>query len=117
MKVIIAGSRGITEYAEIEYAMHDSGFDATEIVSGGARGVDTLGEQWAKEYNILLTVMKADWEVDGRRAGMLRNISMAKYADALVALWDGNSNGTAHMITEAVKQRLKVFVVTLTRND
>ena len=109
MKVIIAGSREITDYDAVESAVKNSGFDITEVVSGTARGVDRLGERYARENNIPLKLFPADWNLHGKKAGPLRNIEMAKYADGLVALWDGFSNGTRHMLAQGVDYGLKVY--------
>lgn len=106
MKVIIAGSRTIDDYNEVELAMKESGFSPTEIVSGGARGVDQLGEAWAVSHGIPFIQFIPDWETQGRYAGFLRNIQMADYADAAVFCWDGQSKGTAQCISE-MKKRIK----------
>jgi hypothetical protein len=79
-------------------AVHQSPFDITEVVSGGARGVDTYGTDWALERNIPIKLFRPDWDKFGKGAGFIRNTQMAEYADALVAVWDGQSKGTAHMI-------------------
>ena len=98
MRVIIAGSRDITDYNLVEEAVKESGITPTEIISGGARGVDRLGEQYAERNNLKCTVMPADWHKYGKRAGYIRNDRMAENADALIAVWDGKSKGTANMI-------------------
>lgn len=98
MKVIIAGSRTIDDYEFVRQAVRDSEFDVTEVVSGGAPGVDRMGERWAQENDKPIRMFLARWKVLGRRAGIERNKEMAKYADALVAIWDGESRGTNHMI-------------------
>lgn len=107
MKVIIAGSRTITDYKDVEDAIKASGFNVTEVVSGMAQGVDRLGIEYAKIHNdIPVAEFPAAWKVDGqinKNAGRERNLKMAIYADALVAIWDGESNGTKHMI-EAMKK-------------
>lgn len=112
MKVIIAGSRNIRELIILETAIDESGWadDIKEVVSGCAKGVDTLGEEWAYKTHRPVKRFPADWENYGRSAGIRRNCSMAAYADALLAVWDGQSKGTANMIAEAKKQKLKVFV-------
>jgi hypothetical protein len=110
MKVIIAGGRDITDYSIVKTAYVKSGFMATEIVSGGARGVDYLGEVLANNINISIKRFPADWNKYGKRAGPLRNLQMAEYADALVAVWDGESKGTANMIMQAREHKLDVFV-------
>ena len=98
MKVIIAGSRGITDYAIVEQAFRSSKFDATLIISGTAPGVDRLGEQVAFNYAISIAKFPANWTRYKQQAGVFRNIIMSEFADALVAVWDGRSKGTKHMI-------------------
>lgn len=110
MKTIIAGGRDITDYNLVLDAVHASSFDITEIVSGGARGVDQLGERIGREFNIPVKVFPADWDTHGKRAGPIRNAQMADYAEALIAVWDGQSRGTANMIQQATKKGLKVYV-------
>jgi hypothetical protein len=110
MKVIIAGSRGITQLSHVNKAIRESGFDITTVVSGGARGVDALGELWAEQNSKTVVRFPADWEKYGKRAGYLRNEQMAGFADALIAVWDGTSKGTQHMINLAQKQGIKVHV-------
>lgn len=111
MKVIIAGSRTIINPMELFIAISESGFrdEITEVVSGCARGVDSLGMYWATTHGIPVTKFPANWDQLGRSAGILRNIEMAKYADALIAVTNG-SKGTAHMIQLAQEHGLKVFV-------
>ena len=114
MKVIIAGSRGITSLAEVESALIVSGFKPTEIVSGGAPGVDRLGEKLAALRAIPVRQFIPDWSgYAGARAGFVRNTQMAEYADALLAIWDGKSKGTKHMIDTAWKKGLEVFIRTV----
>lgn len=110
MKVIIAGSRDVTEYQAVVKAILDSGIEVTTVVSGGARGVDRLGERYARETDLDLEIFKADWDTHGKRAGYLRNVEMSKNADALIAIWDGKSRGTKHMIDIATGRKLRVYV-------
>lgn len=86
----------------------DSGFQITEVVSGGQRGVDAMGEIWAESKNIPVHVEEADWILYGRAAGPIRNRKMAEYADALIAVWDGHSRGSLSMIQEATRTGLKI---------
>ena len=113
MKVVIAGSRSIVNPMIIVEAIVESGFAITEVVSGGAQGVDSLAEKWATQNEIPVTIFSPDWKQFGRRAGPIRNSEMAGYADALIAIWEGKSKGTKDMITKAEKAGLKVFVLTL----
>lgn len=110
MKIIIAGSRIITDYETIKDIILESKFDVTEVVSGSAEGPDKLGEQYAREFNIPIFQFIPEWKKYGKKAGMLRNIQMGDYADALIAIWDGKSIGTKHMINYATKKGLKIFV-------
>jgi len=110
MKVIIAGSREGAEYKDVVTAVKHSGFDITEVVSGAARGVDTLGEQWANDHGVQIKQFPAEWNELGKIAGFTRNIHMANYADALIAVWDGASHGTRHMIQAARDNGLEVYV-------
>jgi hypothetical protein len=110
MKTIVAGSRDITEFHIVKKAIKDSGFEITELVSGGARGVDGLGEKYARESHIPIKQFIPDWDKFGKSAGHKRNSQMADYADALIAIWDGVSKGTAGMIADATRKGLKVYV-------
>lgn len=122
MKVIIAGTRNLGTIKDLEAAISLSRFELSEIVSGHASsGGDKLGEDYAKAHSIKLTLFPAKWKVRkliggiltnsvDKQAGFKRNIEMAHYADALIALWDGKSNGTRHMIQYARQRGLKVFV-------
>ena len=110
MRTIIAGSRGITDYRQVCDAVTESCFDVTTVVSGTARGVDQLGEQWARGHGVPVDRFPAQWNRDGKAAGYKRNVVMAILSDALIALWDGKSRGTKHMIEEAKRRGLRVFV-------
>lgn len=111
MKTIIAGSRSINNYSMIENAiMGLQHTRITEVVSGGAIGVDILGEMFATVYNIPIKKFIPDWNTYGKGAGILRNIAMGDYADCLMAFWDGKSTGTRHMITYAKSKGIKTYV-------
>jgi len=113
VRVIIAGSREGFKLEDVYTAMKDSQFahKVTEIVSGTARGVDRLGEQYAKDHNIPVKKFPADWDKHGKSGGYIRNAEMAKYADAAVILWDGESKGTKHMIDIAEKEGIPYSVL------
>ena len=99
MRVIIAGSRSIGDYELVEQAVADSGFNITEVVSGKAIGVDTLGEIWANEHGVPIKPFPANWAKYGRRqAGKIRNQQMADYADALIAVIKNHSSGSSDML-------------------
>lgn len=119
-KVIVAGCRDFDDYGLLcescdrllaqKHQTHD-----IVIVSGTARGADTLGERYAQERGYAVEQYPADWQREGKAAGFIRNAQMASVADALIAFWDGQSRGTAHMIELARKHELQVRVVPFNR--
>lgn len=112
MKLIIAGGR--KDYVltkEIQEVLTNNNLIPTEIISGGATGIDSCGEQYAKECKILLALFPAEWNTHGKAAGPIRNKKMADYADYLVAFWDGKSKGTKNMINEMNKLKKPVIIV------
>lgn len=112
MKTIVAGSRSIKDYNIVKSAIASCNWNITEVVCGTAPGVDKLGEKWAKENNIPIKYFPADWGGPYKlKAGIVRNLEMANYADALIAIWDGESKGTKHMITAAKQYKLKIHYV------
>ena len=116
MKVIIAGSRDFDDYEVLRnYCDHVlQNQTDIEIVSGTARGADQLGERYAKERGYSVKQFPADWDKHGRSAGYIRNEEMAKYGDALIAFWNGNSKGTEHMINLAKQYNLKIRICNYT---
>lgn len=111
-KVIIAGSRDFNDYSKLKEFCDKVLINQTdiEIISGGARGSDKLGERYAKEKGYSLKIFKADWDKLGKRAGMLRNTDMSNYADALIAFWNGESRGTKNMLKQAKGKNLKIKI-------
>lgn len=116
-KVIVAGGRDFDDWELLSESLHRflSRFydlpEPVEIVEGGARGADRLGCKYAIANRLAHKRISADWDTHGKRAGIMRNIEMAEYADALVAFWDQNSKGTAHMIETMRKMGKPVRVV------
>jgi hypothetical protein len=111
MKVIVAGSRVIKDKELVYNFINQSPFKITELVSGGAAGVDKIGEQWAQDHNIPIKSFIPHYhDLNPIVAPLLRNTDMAKYADALVAVWKDRSNGTKHMIDQMIKHN-KPYVV------
>jgi hypothetical protein len=105
MNVIIAGSRsikGARGMRLVEQAVIDSGFTITRVFSGMAKGIDQLGVKWARAHDVRWTGYPAQWyTLEGEyrpHGGFERNERMADDADALIAIWDGFSPGTKHMI-------------------
>ncbi len=110
VRCIIAGSRTIKNLDIIMAAVVASNFDIWQVVSGGAAGVDLNGEKYAEGVGIPVKRFPANWKEYGLKAGYLRNVEMADNADALIAIWDGKSRGTKHMIDIATKKGLKVYI-------
>ena len=109
-KTIIAGSRDCSDYFQLIEAVAQCGWEITSVVSGMARGADTLAIQYAENNSLPLHKYPADWNKYGKSAGYKRNVQMAENAEALIALWDGKSKGTKHMIDIARSKGLKVYV-------
>lgn len=110
MKVAVIGSRGLSVDNLEKYLPEDT----TEIVSGGARGVDTSAREYAQSHDIKLTEFLPEYGKYGRSAPLKRNITIIEYADVVLAFWDGQSHGTKFVIDNC-KQRgipVKVFVPT-----
>ena len=113
MKVIIAGGRFFNDYELLKESCDKilSNTPLIEIVSGTAKGADTLGERYAKENYLEVTKFPADWDKFGKSAGYRRNADMAIYADSLIAFWDGESKGTKSMIHLAKVGKLNIRVI------
>jgi len=114
MKLIIAGGRNFNDYSLVKSKLDHLLANHTgviEIVSGKAKGADSLGERYAKEHNHTVKEFPADWDQYGKKAGFMRNTQMADYGTHLIAFWDGVSVGTKMMIGLATDKGLKVKVV------
>ncbi len=107
MKLAVVGSRDFTDYTKLKLALDNINqfFLITEIISGGAKGADSLAERYAKENNIKLTIYLPDWKRYGRPAGMIRNKEIVSSATSVIAFWDGKSKGTANSISLAEKSK------------
>lgn len=121
LKVIIAGGRDISaDTVSIPTVVRGSGFHIGEIVSGACpTGVDALGEEFAKKFDIPVRRFPADWETHGKAAGPRRNAEMAHYADALILVWDGESKGSKSMLAEmrAMGKPIYQYMVTPCRRS
>ena len=120
MRLIIAGDRRFRDYEKLCSVMNElyaAGHWPTEIISGGAKGADTLGERWAEEHHVHMLKFPANWDKFGKGAGHIRNKQMADYVaargdGALLAFRAEGSKGTQNMIDTATKTGcIKVIVV------
>lgn len=134
LRVIIAGSRDFNDYDVLEdkvdeffldFFKHnsDKGFSRIKIISGTARGTDRLGERYAEACGYEVVRFPAEWDKLGKRAGVVRNAEMAKYASegehcgVLVVFWDGKSKGTEHMINIAKEYGLQIYFNSIKKQD
>ena len=112
-KVIIAGSREFNNYNFLKNKIDKILSSKKQefniiIISGTAKGADSLGEKYAKENNYQIERFPADWNKFGRSAGYKRNKQMAENSDAAIVFWDGKSKGSKHMI-EICQEQKKPF--------
>lgn len=107
MKIAIIGSRGITVNDIESYVSRDD-----EIVSGGAKGVDSSAREYARENGLKLTEFLPHYERYGRAAPIKRNQEIVNYADKIIAFWDGSSKGTLSVIkyAEKIGKECKVII-------
>ena len=115
-KVIIAGGRDFTNYQLLKEKVDKILSEKRKthniiIVSGTARGADSLGEMYAQQNSFFVIPFPPQWDEYGKKAGYIRNVEMAEYADALNAFWDGESKGTKHMIDIATERNLPTRVI------
>lgn len=111
--LIVAGGRDFQDYNRLENVLFEfaeqHGDDyMMNIVSGMARGADSLAVQFCRIHDVCLIEMAPDWNQYGKSAGYRRNADMAAISQGLVAFWDGKSKGTKHMIETA--QRLGLII-------
>ena len=108
MKVAVIGSRELRVDNLGKYLPEE----VTEIVSGGARGIDTSAREYALKNNIKLKEFLPEYEKYGRSAPLKRNIQIIDYADMVLAFWDGKSRGTKFVIDNCkrIGKRVKIFI-------
>ena len=112
MNIAIVGGRDFSDYDLVEKTIFEELklSDISLVVSGGARGADSLGEQFAKIYSIKTLIFKPDWKKFGKAAGHIRNRDIIENSDFVFAFWDGKSKGTANSIniTKQLNKKIKV---------
>ncbi len=113
MKLLIAGSRGITEY---DLAPHIPA-DTDLIISGGAKGVDALAEQYADSKRISKLILRPRYDLYRRAAPIKRNERMVELCDSVLIIWDGKSKGPKRTIDYAAKLGKPVNVITVLPNQ
>ena len=94
MVIGIVGSRSIDSDLP-ENCITDN---VTEILSGGAIGIDHAARRYAYKHQILITEILPEYDLYGRRAPLLRNDLIISLADKIYIFWDGKSRGTNYVI-------------------
>ena len=107
MKIAVIGSRNLIVKDLGRYLPEN----VTEIVSGGARGIDACAREYAKAHGIELTEFLPEYEKYGRSAPLKRNLQIIDYTDLVLAFWDGHSRGTKFVIDNCKKKNKKVTVI------
>lgn len=107
MKLLIVGSRSITEFDLTPYIPPET----DSIISGGANGIDTLAERYADEHRMSKIILRPQYDRYKRAAPLKRNEQMVDLADEVLVIWDGVSKGTAYTIRYAEKQGKPVRVI------
>lgn len=106
MKLAVVGSRNLN-IQNLECYLPEG---ITEIISGGAKGIDTCAKEYALANGMALTEFLPEYEKYGRAAPLKRNLRILAYADAVVAFWDGKSKGTKYVIDQCKSRKIKITV-------
>lgn len=110
MNVAVIGSRTFENFALVESTLASIPV-ISRVVSGGAKGADSLAQQYAEQNQIPVEIFKPDWKRFGRGAGVVRNREIIEAAEMVVAFWDGKSKGTESSIKMAQAKRIPVKIV------
>jgi hypothetical protein len=112
MNVAIVGGRDFDDYDLFKKHVSGEKINIKSIISGGARGTDTLAERYAKEIGVPVKIYLPDWTKHGKAAGPIRNKQIIEAADCVIAFWDEKSPGTRSSlkIAEELRKPLTIFV-------
>lgn len=118
IKLAIVGSRSFSDKSIFDRTMLrlEEEYEISTIVSGGARGADSMGENYADRNGIDKIIFRPDWNKYGKAAGFIRNEDIIKNCDVCVAFWDGGSHGTKHDIDLCEKYNKKCYIVNYIKN-
>lgn len=106
MRVAVIGSRGLTVNNLEKYLPTET----DEIISGGARGIDQCAKEYALSHGIKLTEFLPEYDKYGRTAPLIRNITIIKNSDIVLAFWDGKSRGTKFVIDKCHEMSVNVNI-------
>ena len=107
MKLLIAGSRKI-EHFDFSPYISDS---ITTIISGGAKGIDSLAEQYADVHRLSKIIIRPEYKKYGKAAPLKRNELLVQIADKILIVWDGVSKGTKYTIDYANKLNKDIQII------
>lgn len=109
MKIAVIGSRNLS-IKNLEKYLPEN---VTEIISGGAKGIDSDAKEYALKNNIPITEFLPEYSKFGKSAPLKRNLRIIEYADMVIAFWDGKSRGTEFVIKNCKKMNVEIKVYTL----
>lgn len=107
MKLLISGSRSITEFDLTQYITDD----VDTILTGGADGIDTIAERYADEHGLNKIIITPDYDKYGKAAPLVRNRTLVELCDKVLAVWDGKSSGTKYTVDFAEKSNKSVILI------
>ncbi len=111
LKIAVIGGRDFNNYERLSAVLDQIADKISYIISGGAKGADTLGEKYANDNSIDTLIFKPDWKRYGRGAGSVRNKTIIATCDVVYAFWDGKSKGTKNAIDYANKIGKEVTII------
>ena len=109
MKVAVIGSRNLHVRNLSDYLPEET----TELVSGGAKGIDSDVRAYAEKEKIPLTEFFPNYRRFGKFAPLKRNLEIIAYADIVLAFWDGQSHGTKFVIEHCQKLNVPIKIILL----
>ena len=106
MKLAIIGSREL----QVEDLSKYISEEVSEIVTGGAKGIDSCAIRYANAMQIKLVTFLPDYRRYGKGAPLRRNIEIIEYADCVLAFWDKKSKGTRFVIDECRRRNIPIDI-------
>lgn len=117
LKLAIIGSRSFNDYELLKETLNqiikEKRLNIGLIISGGAKGADSLAYRYSIENQIEFKLFKAEWEKYGRAAGIRRDSDIINDCDLCIAFWDGKSRGTSHSISLCSKQNKECIIISI----